>query len=275
MPLTDFQRSVCRILAQTRRDLGERYVAGGAALNESFKASRISHDIDLFHDTHEALLASWEADRHALAAAGMRVTVVRELSTFVEAEVHRNGDSVIVEWAHDSAFRFFPLIETSDMGLMLHPFDLATNKVLALIGRVEVRDWVDTLTCDERLQPFGCLVWAACGKDPGLNPAFILEQAARTSRYSREEIELLAFDAPPPDAARLGARWRTILREAAAMVAALPEEEIGTCVMTTAGTLFTGTAADLLDPRIRAGLVFHPGSIKGAFPRIRPARTRV
>ena len=47
------------------------------------------------------------------------------------------------------------LMEDSLMGLTLHPFDLATNKVLAMAGRVEVRDWIDVLNCDERLQPFG------------------------------------------------------------------------------------------------------------------------
>jgi hypothetical protein len=35
---------------------------------------------------------------------------------------------------------------------VLHPFDLATNKVLALVGRVEPRDFVDTLTCADELQ---------------------------------------------------------------------------------------------------------------------------
>jgi len=38
---------------------------------------------------------------------------------------------VILEWARDSAFRFFPLIEHPDLGIVLHPFDLAANKVLA------------------------------------------------------------------------------------------------------------------------------------------------
>jgi hypothetical protein len=45
-----------------------------------------------------------------------------------------------MEWARDSAFRFFPLVENSELGLVLHPFDLAVNKVLALVGRGEARD---------------------------------------------------------------------------------------------------------------------------------------
>lgn len=38
----------------------------------------------------------------------------------------------------DSALRFFPLQEHAELGLTLHAFDLATNKVLALVGRLEV-----------------------------------------------------------------------------------------------------------------------------------------
>lgn len=81
-----------------------------------------------------------------------------------------------MQWSRDSAFRFFPLVEDSLMGLALHPFDLATNKVLALAGRLEPRDWIDVLHCDEKLQPFGFLVWSACGKDPGFNPRSLLAE---------------------------------------------------------------------------------------------------
>jgi hypothetical protein len=47
------------------------------------------------------------------------------------------------------------LVEHEELGLVLHPFDLATNKVLALVGRLEVRDWVDVIECNDRIQPFG------------------------------------------------------------------------------------------------------------------------
>jgi predicted nucleotidyltransferase len=66
MALTAFQRDVCRVLAQTRLRLGESYVAGGAALNELLEASRVSRDVDLFHDRDAALAASWQADRLSL-----------------------------------------------------------------------------------------------------------------------------------------------------------------------------------------------------------------
>ena len=62
MAITPFQRTLCRLLAETRIASGESYVAGGVALNEILAAPRRSRDIDLFHDTDAALQASWDAD---------------------------------------------------------------------------------------------------------------------------------------------------------------------------------------------------------------------
>jgi hypothetical protein len=111
---------------------------------------------------------------------GFTVGVIRERPSFVEAEVGKGGQSVLMEWARDSAFRFFPLVRHPDLGLTLHAFDLATNKVLALIGRLEVRDWVDLIHASERIQPLGYLAWAACGKDPGFSPLGIVQEASRS-----------------------------------------------------------------------------------------------
>src|SRR5258706_9530673 len=57
--LTALQRSICQLLAASRLAAGESYVAGGVALNELLHAPRLSHDIDLFHDTDEALARTW------------------------------------------------------------------------------------------------------------------------------------------------------------------------------------------------------------------------
>jgi len=268
MPLTEYQRRVCRILASERVASGERYVAGGAALNELLKSARLSHDVDLFHDTREAVLASWVSDRKELEKAGYNVHPLREFPSFVEAEVTQGADGIILQWVQDSAFRFFPLIEHPDFGLALHPFDLATNKTLALIGRVEVRDWVDIIHCHTQLQPFGCLVWATCGKDPGLSPMFILEQASRSTHYSREEYETLAFDGSAPDAMELSHTWRRMLREAGEMIALLPEDQIGHCVMTRDRNLFAGTSDELKNSLQMNAIHFHPGCIRGAWPTI-------
>jgi hypothetical protein len=120
MVLTSFQRGICRLLAGNRLRSGESYVAGGAALNTLLRAPRLSRDIDLFHDTEEALAASWTADRTLLEREGYALSVIRERPTFVEAEVARGNESVVVQWAQDSAYRFFSLIEDRE-GPRLQP----------------------------------------------------------------------------------------------------------------------------------------------------------
>lgn len=268
MAVTAFQRRVCRILAATRIASGERYVAGGVALNELLGAPRLSRDVDIFHDTEAAVAASWEADRRALTNRGFDVRLIRERPSYVEARVSEGAEAVRLEWARDSAFRFFPLVEHPDLGLVLHPFDLATNKVLALVGRLEPRDWVDVIECNDRLQPLGYLAWAASGKDPGFTPAGILAEAARTSRYSAAEIDALDFSGARPDVAELSRRWHAMLALATRLVEALPAADVGRCVLDASAALFRGDLAELRQALAERTLTFHPGSIGGALPRV-------
>lgn len=267
MALTEFQRRICRIIADNRIRLGDSYVAGGVALNTLTGAGRISRDIDLFHDTREALEASWDADRKSLMERGFRVEATRERPGFVEARVSDGKSHVIMQWAQDSAYRFFPLLQHEELGLTLHPFDLATNKILALIGRVEVRDWVDILTCHDRIQPLAYIAWAACGKDPGFSPSSIIEHAARTARYSAEELRSVLFDrGAVPDAHELSNRWHGILDDSRIIINSLPTEKAGMCLLAKDSTLYKGSAAQLLLDLKADGLIFHQGRIKGAFP---------
>jgi len=268
MALTHLQRRICRLVAENRLASGESYVAGGAALNELIAAPRVSRDVDLFHDTEEALATTWALDRRLLEAQGFAVHVVRERPGFVEAEVGEEKELVLLQWVRDSAYRFFPLVRHDDLGLVLHPFDLATNKVLALVGRLEVRDWMDVIQCHERIQPLGYLAWAACGKDPGFSPASILEHAARSSRYSAEEVAELAFDGEKPDAAQLSSAWHVMLDEAREIVAALPGAEAGRCVLSAEATLFAGAPDRIREALAGSELRFHPGRIRGALPQL-------
>ena len=192
--------------------------------------------------------------------------VLRERPFFVEAQIGRGDDSVLLQWARDSAYRFFPLVRHEELGLALHPFDLATNKVLALVGRLEVRDWVDVIECNDRIQPFGYLTWAACGKDPGFSPDAILEHAGRSGRYSAEEVRELSFEGESPDPTALSKRWRLALNEAKETIGKLPPKEIGKCVLSPEGTLYRSSASEL--ERDRSSLLYHSGSIRGALPRI-------
>lgn len=269
MALTKFQFDICRLIARNRLESGESYVAGGTALNAVIGGARISRDIDLFHDTQEAVNSSWDNDRSLLESSGYIVRALRERPGFVEAHVAVGKDSAILEWAADSAFRFFPLVEHPDFGLILHPFDMATNKVLALVGRLEVRDWIDVISCHEHIQQLGYLAWAACGKDPGFSPYSIIEQAGRSSRYSVAEIATLDFAGEPPDAGVLSRKWHLCLDEANELISELPPDESGKCVLDFRGNLYrddaTGLRSDLKSGDVR----FHKGTLRGALPRVR------
>ncbi len=267
MALTPLQRRICLLLAEQRKRSGESYVAGGAALNELLGGARMSRDVDLFHDTEEALAATWAQDRLTLQEAGLRVAPSREAPSFVQAQVGDGAETEVLQWVQDSAYRFFPLVESELFGLTLHPFDHATNKVLALAGRRKVRDWVDTIQCHDTLQPLGYLAWAASGKDPGLSPLFIIEQAART-RYVQGELDQLQFDGPTPRAAELSVRWHQAIDEARQLIRLLPSEQVGRCVLDHAGRLATAPPATLVGELAGGRLAFHEGRIRGAFPEL-------
>lgn len=268
MAVTGFQKAICRLIAANRIEQGEAYVAGGVALNLLTGGRRISRDIDLFHDTLEALDATWQADHKLLESHGYELRSVHERPGYVEAVVGKGRDTVLMQWTRDSAFRFFPLVQQEELGLVLHPFDLATNKTLALAGRLEIRDWIDMITCHERIQALGYLAWAACGKDPGFSPLTILDQAGRSGRYTTAELEGLSFDGPPPTLADLLRKWHQMLGEAREVIAALPAGHVGTCVLQRQGDLYRGSLAQLRRDLAADDLVFHPGSIRGVYPQI-------
>lgn len=266
MALTRFQKDICQLIATNRKEQQESCVAGGSALNEIICAPRLSHDIDLFHDTQEALLKTWEADRKLLVSNDYKVDVVRDHPSFIEVMVSRDRNHVLLQWVRDSAYRFFPLVEHDDFGLTLHPYDLATNKVLAMVGRVEVRDWIDVIECHANIQRLGYLLWGACGKDPGFGPDMILNQAKRSARYTDGEISELSFDKKRPTARELSVLWHGMVEEAELILRELPPLEAGKCLLNADDSLFRGNIDELKDALNSNQIKFHSGSIRGTYP---------
>ena len=81
------------------------------AFNHSIGTPRLSRDIDIFSDSIKAMQTSWKLDYESLVGYGYTVKVIREIRTFIEAEVIKNGERTEIQWGADSAFRFFPLCE--------------------------------------------------------------------------------------------------------------------------------------------------------------------
>ena len=147
-------------------------------------------------------------------------------ATFQRATIRRGDEFVRLEWVYDSAWRFYPVEPDSGLGYRLHFFDAATNKMLALSGRVEPRDFVDAIHLHQTYLSLGTLAWAAAGKDGGLNPHLILDLAERFARYRQEEIDGLHLTTPLA-LPRLKSLWTQALEEGRALADRLPAEESG------------------------------------------------
>ena len=162
MPLTDLQRKILAVLAASRS--GESYFAGGAALHFEPDFARYSHDLDFFHDSAERVAAAFGEDSTVLSDAGYEIKLVFSQPGFIRALVSRRRQSTQIDWAHDSAWRFMPLVRDELGGLLLHEVDLAVNKALALAGRDEPRDLVDVLFVHDRILPAERSGLGGCGQ---------------------------------------------------------------------------------------------------------------
>lgn len=145
MSLEKLQQIICRLLSNERKLSGESYISGDFPLSHFTGSKRISIDIDIFNNTNEALGYAKSKDLLISKIFGCTVSFTRELLSRAEAIVSKDGYSIVIQWVRDSAFRFSPLIEDPLFGLTAHPFNFATNKVFALVGRMEIRDWIDTI----------------------------------------------------------------------------------------------------------------------------------
>lgn len=267
VPLTDFQRTLLATLASAPTD--ERYLAGGAALHFAPNSTRYSDDLDFFHDSEARVASAFATDRETLRSAAYDVDVELSLPGFVRAVVRRGDDATRVDWAHDSAWRFMPLVRDPLGGLLLHPVDLAINKVLALAGRDEPRDFVDILFVHGRVLPLAAHCWAAVGKDPGLTPLSLLELLKRRGRYRPEDFARLNL-AAPFDLTQAKETWLAALAAADAFVRERPPEEVGCLYYEVEGERF-------VMPRNDAGLaaqgvVPHYGAPGGVLPRVADQR---
>ena len=186
------------------------------------ESGRYSDDIDIFNDVLERVELAALMDAEALTASGLTVIWIRRGPGFFSATVADGGDTTKVEWVHDSDFRFYPAVPDDVFGYMLHPVDLAVNKVAAAADRSVARDMIDLLTVHDRVLALGTAVLAAVGRAVGWTPEGMLAEIRRhVSSISREDYAQLATSAPfDIDAAVV--RLRAIIGEADVFVRRMP-----------------------------------------------------
>ena len=254
MPLSRIQIDILRLLAAHRDP--DSYVAGAAALNRD--APRYSADIDIFHGREERVATAAASDAQTLEAAGYNVKWTRRLPAIYTAEVSGQSGATHLEWVVDSDFRFFPAMPDDIFGYMLHPVDLATNKVMAAAGRREVRDIVDVVTVHETILPLGAVAWAAVEKSPGYTPEGLIAEIRRNSHYPAAEWRALA-GTEPLDPAVVTPKLRAALDEAGAFVSRMPTDKIGLLFL-QAGKVVQP------DPDRLDSYQTHAGQLRGHWP---------
>lgn len=222
MPLSKIQIDILHTLAANRDP--ESFVGGSTPLN--LRASRFSRDIDVFHDREERVASAALADAATLQAQDFKIQWTRREPAIHSLEVERDSERTRLEWVADSDFRFFPIIRDELFGYVLHPVDLAANKVMAAAGRRELRDIVATVTVHQTILPLGALIWAAFQKSPGFTPEGLIAEIRRNSNYSAAEWRELA-SAEPLDSKRILSQLRSALDEAEAFVLQMPTDKVG------------------------------------------------
>ena len=208
--LSPLQTQIARLVA-TLPEADSFALAGGAALIVHRVVDRRTDDLDFFTSNADDVPRLVPALEAALGAAGLRVRRERVLPTFARLTVSDDsGAATVVDIAWD--YRLSPAVETP-VGLVLAEAELAADKLLALAGRVEARDYVDVAHLVERLG-LDEVCRLAQQKDPGFRRWALADMLGHFDRIARQDFDL---DDDEYEALRRAvATWRTTLGRAGA-----------------------------------------------------------
>jgi hypothetical protein len=261
MALTEFQKEILKLLAANRSP--DSVFAGGSTLNRD--RARFSQDFDIEHFSSQAVRESFARDQATLTIAGYAVEETpqsRPHQGFAEAIVKGVNGLTLVDWTYDTAVRFYPVIQDPNFGWRLHDIDLAVNKVLAMAGRREARDYYDVMMLHRSGLHLASLAWAACGKDPGLVPELVLDEITRHSNYTLEEMQDVVGSDESIDVVTMKRGLLHAIHEARELFAGLP--------LNQAGHLYVDRVGDIKMPdveKVKSGeYILHAARIGGAWP---------
>lgn len=216
--------------------------------------------MDFFHDSEERVATAYDGDKSLLEKMGYSIKVLLNQPGFIRSVVSKERGETKVEWAHDSCWRFLPPIKHDRVGFTLHPIDLSINKLLALVGRDEVRDYIDIHDIIENTLPLGALCWAAAGKDPGFTPLTLIDLLRRRGKVRPEDLKRMALNMRP-DLSELKSRWLIVLDQAEEFVRKRPADKIG-CLY------FDKDQRKFIEPKAGDKVVPHFGRPRGLLPSV-------
>jgi hypothetical protein len=188
-------------------------LAGGAALIIRRVVTRETRDLDAFigarpgsdPGTVDSLADAFVG--HA-QRRGWGVHAVRRHPTFCRFIVDCDGATVEIDLAVDSPSLEPP--QTVDGIPVLTTLDLAARKVLAVIDRLEARDYTDLFALADLVGPETCID-AALSMDAGLRRSDIAEAFARVNRLADASFPTAAGD--PASTKQYFTTWANDLTE--------------------------------------------------------------
>lgn len=201
--LSALQRTV--LAALDRLDASASFaLAGGAALIVHGVVNRTTRDLDLFTEESRHVAALHQALTTELVERGLDVTIISASTTFVRLEVHDAGSDERIEVDLGVDVRMTAPV-TTDVGRVLSVEELAADKMLALFGRAELRDFLDVADLLGRF-PKERLVELAIAKDAGFALVRFAEALAALHRFPDADWE--AHGAERDSIARIFDEWR-------------------------------------------------------------------
>jgi hypothetical protein len=175
MPISGLQREVATIALRVAARYGFA-LAGGNALMAHGVIDRPTEDVDLFSDQETGVVAAADAVEAALRAAGFaadRQDGINDLGDVFEGMGEGLAEWLITSPAGQQTMLQMAYFDrtrgpvTMDVGPVLDMEDLAGWKTVALVSRVEPRDYVDTAAALEHYT-VGELITLAKRLDTGL-----------------------------------------------------------------------------------------------------------
>ena len=203
--LSDLQRRVADIVAGLP-EASDFVLAGGGALIARGDVDRLTRDLDYFTidpGQVDLLLPVLEG---ALRGAGWAVVEETVAPGFARLVIDDGVERTGVDLAADARLL---RAEPSEFGLLLSAEELAVDKVLAVFGRAEARDFIDLAALEPRFG-LGHLCRLALEKDVGFRQSVLLEMLGRFGRLPRDEFDV--DDDTFQAIVRSVNRWRAQLR---------------------------------------------------------------
>jgi hypothetical protein len=183
--LSELQRRVATVFSSLDGS-AEFALAGGGALIVQGIVDRQTNDLDYFTTRSVEVGRLLPGFVSALEEAGFAVVREQEAPGFARLIVDGLGDSTRVDLAADARL-MVPVV--SEYGLVLSSEELASDKVLAVFGRAEPRDFVDLAALVVR-HGLGRAMELAAQKDLGFDVAVFRQMLRRFDRLPFDEFDL-------------------------------------------------------------------------------------